>query len=245
MKKIAILFMIIPLISVAGLTACADNNTNSFNASAESAIAGGDETGVKIHDDIAAENIRYVNISGNARSIVIRQGTNGSFQFHNADLVAGHTYEVHCEEHGNTLDISIMMEHADADNNILGSIMIDIPQKEFEKIETTGDFRQIFCYTVNSDMFISANNSYVNLDLESEHLDHNITLDGFESNAFRGVSIYLDELPDNVKMELNLLQGGRINDSDSILEDNRLETGSGKPVISINNTKEINVYCDA
>lgn len=248
MKKIAILFMLIPLISVAGLTACADNSTNSFstsNTSVESAIANGDENGVKIHDDIAAENIRYVNISGNARSIVIRQGANESFQFHNADLVAGHTYEVHCDAHGDTLDISIMMEHADADNNILGSIIIDIPQKEFEKIETTGDFRQVFCYTVNSDMFISASNSYVNLDLESEHLDHNITLDGLESNAFRGVSIYLDELPDNVKMELNLMQGGRINDSDSILEDNRLETGSGKPVISINNTKEINVYCDA
>lgn len=91
-------------------------------------------------------------------------------------------------------------------------------------------------------MLIDANKSYVNLDIESEHLNHNITLDGLEANAFRGVSVYLDEVPENVKMELNLIPGGTIYDSQSILQNNGLETGSGKPVISINNTKEIYFY---
>lgn len=238
MKKIAVLFIM--LISIAGLTACAEGSTDTFDTSAGDTIA--NEDGVKIHDDIAAENIRYVNISGNARSIVIRQGTNEYFQFHNADLIADHTYEMHCDENGDRLDISIMMESADADNNILGSIIIDIPQKEFEKIETTGDFRQIYCYTINSDVLIYAKKSFVNLDLEAEHLDHNITLDGLEPNAFRGVSVYLDELPDNIKMELNLIHGGTIYDPDGILENNGLETGSGAPVISINNTSKIDIY---
>lgn len=245
MKKIAILFIMIALISMTCLTACVGDSTNTFNTSAQAAIVNENADGVKIHDDIAAKDIRYVNINGNAKSIVIRQGTNNYFQFHNADLIADHKYEVRCDENGDTLDISIMMENAEADNNFLGSIVIDIPQKEFEIIETTGDFRQIYCYTINSDVLIQANkaDTVVNLDLESEHLNHNITLDGLESNTFRGVLVFLDEVPDNVKMELNLIQGGTIIDSQSILENNRLETGSGKPVISINNAKEIDVYC--
>lgn len=164
------------------------------------------------------------------------------FQFHNSDLNKEHTYEVFCDEYGDTLDINIMMGNAEADNNILGSFVIDIPQKEFEKIEISGSFSQIFLYTINSDVLIDANKSYVNLDIESEHLNHNITLDGLEANAFRGVSVYLDEVPENVKMELNLIPGGTIYDSQSILQNNGLETGSGKPVISINNTKEIYFY---
>lgn len=232
----------IMFISMAGLAACVEDNADSFHTSADEKIT--DEEGEKIHDDIAAENIRYVTISGNAKSIVIRQSATEYFQFHNADLNQEHTYEVRCDGNGDTLDIHMMMENAEANHNILGSVMIDIPQKEFEEIEMTGDFSQIFLYTINSDVFIRANNAYVNLDLEADHLDHNITLDGVESNAFKGVSVYLDKLPDHVKMELNLIPGGTINDSQNILEHNRLETGSRKPVIRINHTKEINIYCE-
>lgn len=236
MKKIA--FLIILIICMAGLTACIKDNANT------SKTAVGDKT-EKIYEDIAAGNIRSVNISGNARSIVIEQSADKYFEFHNKDLNSAHTYEVHCDEKGGTLDIDIMMEKAEADdNNILGSVVIGIPQKEFEKIEISGDFSQIFCYTLNSDVWIHANRSFVNLEIEADHLEHNITLDGSESNAFRGVSVYLDKLPDNVKMELNLIQGGTINDSQNILKKNKFESGSGKPVISINNTKEINVYLE-
>ena len=91
-------------------------------------------------------------------------------------------------------------------------------------------------------MLIHANKSFVYLDLEADHIEHNITLDGSEENAFRGVSVYLDKFPDNVKMELNVIQGGTINDLQSILKENISESDSWKPVISINNTKEINVY---
>lgn len=87
-------------------------------------------------------------------------------------------------------------------------------------------------YTINSDVLIHDNRSSVNLDLVADQLDHNITLYGSESNEFRDVSVYLDKLPDNVKMELNLIQGGTINDQQSILKKNRLELGSGKPVIT-------------
>lgn len=87
-------------------------------------------------------------------------------------------------------------------------------------------------YTINSDVLIHDNRSSVNLDLVADQLDHNITLYGSESNEFIDVSVYLDKLPDNVKMELNLIQGGTINDQQSILKKNRLELGSGKPVIT-------------
>jgi hypothetical protein len=49
-------------------------------------------------------------------------------------------------------------------------------------------------------------------DLEADRLEHNITLEEPESNAFTGVSVYFDKAPENVKMELNLIQGGTIND---------------------------------
>lgn len=192
---------------------------------------------------IADENIRHVNISGNARSIVIKQSVNENFEFCNADLNTSHTYEVQCDENGEVLDIDIMMENAEADNNILGSFVIGIPQKEFENIEISGDFRSVSLNTINSDVFIYANDSSVILDLEADHLDHNITLDGSASNAFRGVSVYLDKLPDNVKMELNVIQGGTIYDPMNILKKNMLESGSGKPIISIDNTRTIEVYC--
>lgn len=192
---------------------------------------------------IADKNIRHVNISGNARSIVIKQSVNENFEFYNADLNTTHTYEVQCDENGEVLDIDIMMENAEDDNNILGSFVIGIPQKEFENIEISGDFRSVFLNTINSDVLIYANDSSVILDLEADHLDHNISLDGSDSNQFRGVSVYLDKLPDNVSMEFNVIQGGTINDPKNIFKKNRLESGSGKPVISIDNTKIIEVYC--
>lgn len=196
----------------------------------------------KVYYDIAAENIHHVNISGNAHSIIIRQSENEYFEFYNGDLNTDHAYEVRCEENGDTVDINILMENAEGDNDVLGSPIIGIPQKEFEKIEVTGDFSQISLYTINSDVLIQANKSLVYLNLEADHIEHNITLDGSDSNAFRGVSVYLDKFPDNVKMELNVIQGGTINDPQSIFKENITESDSGKPVISINNTKEINVY---
>ncbi len=192
--------------------------------------------------DIAAENIHHVNISGNARSVIIRQSENDYFEFYNGDLNTGHTYEVRCEENGDTVDINILMENAEDDNDVLGSPVIAIPQKEFEKIEVTGDFSHISLYTINADVLVHANKSFVYLDLEADHLEHNITLDGSEADAFRGVSVYLDKLSNNVRMELNVIQGGTINDPQSMLKENILESDSGKPVISINNTKEINLY---
>lgn len=196
----------------------------------------------KIHYDIAAENIQHVNISGNARSIIIGQSENECFEFYNGDLNTDHTYEVRCEENGDTIDINILMENEEGDNDVLGSPMIAIPQKEFEKIEVTGDFSQISLYTINSDVLIHANKSFVYLDLEADHIEHNITLEGSEANAFRGVSVYLDKFPDHVRMDLNVIQGGAINDPQSILKENIPESDSGKPVISINNTSEINFY---
>lgn len=37
-----------------------------------------------------------------------------------------------------------MIENTEADNYILGSVIIDIPEREFEKIEITGGFSQFF-----------------------------------------------------------------------------------------------------
>ena len=229
MKKIVALFIM--LISMVSLTAC-----GVFLVKGEIE---------KLHDDIAADNIQHVNISGNARSILIRQGENECFEIHNGDLDTKHTYEVRCNENGDTLDINIMMDNAENDNDVLGSVIIDIPQKEFEKIEVTGDFSHVSLYTINSDVLIHANDTndtFVYLDIEADNLEHNITLGGSESNTFRGVSVYVDKFPDNVRMDLNLIQGGKIKDPENILKENSLESGSGKPVISINNTKEIDFY---
>lgn len=45
-------------------------------------------------------------------------------------------------------------------------------------------------------------------------------------------------------MDLNTVQDGTVNGPQSILKQNRFESGSGKPVISINNTKDINIYVE-
>lgn len=233
MKRIAVLLII--LAAAVGLTIGFKNSGNAPDASAQSQTE-------KIHDDISAENIRYVNISGNARSILIRQSMDECFEIYNGDLNAAHKYEVNCDEKDGTIDINVMMENAENDNNVLGSVIIDIPQKEFEQIEVSGEFGNISLYTLNSDVLINANESFVYLDLEADDLKHNITLDGSESKAFRGVSVYLDKFPDNVKMELNLLQGGTINDPQNMIKKNGLKSGTESPIISISNTREINIY---
>ena len=45
-----------------------------------------------------------------------------------------------------------------------------------------------------------------------------------------------------ISMDLNVIQNGTINDPEDILKANGLESGSGKPIISINSAKEINIY---
>lgn len=233
MKRTTVLLAI--LIVLAGCSACGEGRANTSDADVR-------DRPEKIHEDIAAETIHHVNISGDARSIVIRQSADQCFEFYNGDLNPAHTYEVSCKENDGTLDISIMMENPESDNDVLGSVLIDIPQKEFEEIEITGGFSQISLYTLNSDVLIQGNGSFVYLDLEADRLEHDITLDGSGASAFRGVSLYLDRFPDHVKMELNLMQGGAINDPEGVLEKNGLASGSGEPVISINGTKEINIY---
>lgn len=85
----------------------------------------------KIHDDIPAGNIKNVKISSNARSIVIKQGVTDHFEFYNADLDEGNQYEVEVayDEDGSDLDILVTMENAAAGNDILGSVVVLIPQK--------------------------------------------------------------------------------------------------------------------
>lgn len=238
-RMISLIIVAMMILVISGCTTQVDGSSGT----APDAVQIEDDETEQIYDDIAAENIHHVNISGNARSIIIRQGENENFEFYNGDLDTNHTYKVLCDENGDTIDINILMENGENDNNILGSFIIDIPQKEFEKIEVTGEFIHISLNTINSDVLIHANNSFVNLDLEADQLEHNITLEGSESNVFRGVSVYLDKFPDNVRWELNVIQGGTINDPQSILKENILESSdSGNPDISINNAEEINVY---
>ena len=223
------------LISIVGLSVCATDNLNSFDTSAP-------DRQEKMYGDVAVEDFKQVNISGNASSIVIRRSESENFEFYNGDLNPAHTYTVCCDKDGETLNIELMMDNLENDNDILGSPMIDIPQNEFEKIEITGKFGQVSLYTINSDVVIHANDSLVNLNLESDHLNHNITLDGSESDTFRSVSVYFDKFPDNIKMDLNLIQGSTINDPQDILKEEGLESGSGKPVISVNFAQEISIY---
>ena len=233
MKRAIILFVM--FMSMVWLSACETDNLNTSDTSAP-------DRPEKMYEDVAVEDFKQVNISGNASSIVIRRSESESFEFYNGDLNPAHTYTVRCDKDGETLNIELMMENPENDNDVLGSPMIDIPEKEFEKIEIAGNFGQVSLHTINSDVLIHANNSLVNLDLEADRLNHNITLDGSELDTFRRVSVYFDKFPDNVKLDLNLIQGGTINDSQDILKEKGLESGSGKPVISVNYTQEINIY---
>lgn len=195
-----------------------------------------------IHENIPGDSITNVIINGNARSVVVEQGVNNYFEFYNADLNDQNKYEVNCDEDGDILNINIMMQNPDSSNNILGSIVLAIPQKEFEKVESIGTFRQIHFDTLNSDVFVSANSPIVGLNLEADQLEHNITLDGSESDIFQIVSVYLDKLPDNIKLDFNTIEGGRISAPENLLKDNKLELGTGKPSVSIRNTDTIDLY---
>ncbi len=136
------------------------------------------------------------------------------------------------------------MDNPENDNDVLGSPMINIPQKEFDKIDISGNFKQVSLDTINSDVWIHANDSQVNLNLKADDLHHNITLDGSISDTFRSVSVYFDKFPYNVTLDFSLLEGGTINDPDDILKEEGLASGSGKPVISINYAQEISVYSE-
>ena len=213
MKRAVILLAM--LMSMAGLSACAADNHRPE----------------KMYEDVAAEDLKQVNISGSASSIMIQRSESENLEFYNGDLNSDHAYTVHCDKNGQTLNIELVMDNPENDNDVLGSPMIYIPQKEFDKIEIDGNFRQVSLDTINSDVLIHANDSQVNLNLEADHLNHNITLDGSELDPFRSVSVYFDKFPDNVKMDLNVIEGGTINDSDDILKKEGLESGSGKPVM--------------
>ena len=54
------------LISIVGLSVCATDNLNSFDTSAP-------DRQEKMYWDVAVEDFKQVNISGNASSIVIRR----------------------------------------------------------------------------------------------------------------------------------------------------------------------------
>lgn len=195
-----------------------------------------------IHENIPGDSITKVIINGNARSVVVEQGVNDYFEFYNADLNDQNKYEVNCDEDGDILNINIMMQNPDSSNNILGSIVLAIPQKEFEKVESIGTFRQIHFDTLNSDVFVSANSPIVGLNLEADQLEHNITLDGSESDIFQNVSVYLDKLPDNIKLDFTTIEGGRLSAPENLLKDNKLELGTGKPSVSIRDTDTIDFY---
>lgn len=234
MKRTIILFVM--LISMVSLTACTTDTPDLSDATVQ-------DRPEKIYEDVTAENCEQVNISGNSKSIVIRRSDSENFEFYNGDLNTAHTYTVHCDKEGEMLNIEILMESPDEDNDILGSPIIDIPQKEFEEIVVAGDFRAISIYALDSDVLVHANNSpAVYLDLEAEYLTHNITLDGSTSDSFKDVSIYFDKFPDNVSLDLGLSPDGIINDPNNLLKENGFESGSGKPVISINYAEKISIY---
>lgn len=214
-------------------TACGGkNNDNSIS----------NEKRERLYANIADDGITNVIINGNARSVVIEQGINDYFEFYNADLNNKNEYEMNCNEDSGILNIDIMMKNPDADNNILGSIVIVIPAKEFKTVEAGGAFRHIYFETLNSDVLVHANDSVVVLNLEADRLGHNITLEGSASEVFRDVSIYLDKLPDNISMDLNTVQGGNISVPEDLFKENKLESGSGKPSISIQNANSITLY---
>lgn len=214
-------------------TACGGkNNDNSIS----------NEKRERLYANIADDGITNVIINGNARSVVIEQGINDYFEFYNADLNNKNEYEMNCNEDSGILNIDIMMKNPDADNNILGSIVIVVPAKEFKTVEAGGAFRHIYFETLNSDVLIHANDSVVVLNLEADRLVHNITLEGSASEVFRDVSIYLDKLPDNISMDLNTVQGGNISVPEDLFKENKLESGSGKPSISIQNANSITLY---
>ena len=135
-----------------------------------------------------------------------------------------------------------MMKNGEEDNDVLGSFLIYLPRKEFDVIETAGEFKQIHINPIHSDIFLHADKSVVALHLEAAKLDHDIVLDGSEANAFKSVSVYFDTVPASIKMEVNPIQNGSIQDPQHILDNGRLVSWTEKPVIRIHAAKEINLY---
>lgn len=232
-KRIGLIFLC--FFSMFLFTACENNFENISN-----------EKNEKIHEDIPADNIRNVNISGNARSIIIKQGVTDNFEFYNADLDENNQYEVEAtyDEDGNDLNILVTMSNAGASNDVLGSVVVSIPKNEFEKIEITGEFNQVYLCALNSDAFVHTNSARVVMDLMADQLNHNITLVGSESNSFSSVIVYFDILPENVKIEFPNIPQSAINDSFGLLTGGKFELGSGKPVISINNADKLDFYVE-
>ena len=216
------------------LTSCRDDNKAVKHASVEHEE--------NVYEKIEAKDIRRVKISGNARSIIIKQDADTAFKFQNADLNAAHTYDVRSSRNGDTLNISVMMKNGEEDNDVLGSFLIYLPRKEFDVIETAGEFKQIHINPIHSDIFLHADKSVVALHLEAAKLDHDIVLDGSETNAFKSVSVYFDTVPASIKMEVNPILNGSIQDPQHILDNGRLVSGTEKPVIRIHAAKEINLY---
>lgn len=200
----------------------------------------------KIHDDIPGDSIKNVSISSNARSIVIKQGVTDNFEFFNADLDEDHQYEVEVTyaEDGNDLGILVTMKNVKAGNDIFGSIVVSIPKKEFEKIEVAGEYKQICFYTLNSDIWIRASNASVIMKLMADELDHNITLVGSGSSSFGRVMVYFDRLPENARIEFNDISQNAVNDPSGFITGDKLETGLGTHVISINNADRIDFYVE-
>lgn len=232
-KRICLIFLC--FFSMFLFTACEYNFENISNEKYE-----------KIHEDIPADNIRNVNISGNARSIIIKQGVTDNFEFYNADLDENNQYEVEVtyDEEGNDFNILVTMDNAEASNDVLGSVVVSIPKNEFEKIEITGEFIQVYLCTLNSDVFVRTNSARVVMDLLADQLKHNITLVGSESNSFSDVMVYFDKLPENVKMELPNIPQSAISAPSGLLTGDKLEPGSGKPIISINNADKLDFYVE-
>ena len=128
---------------------------------------------------------------------------------------AAHTYDVRSSRNGDTLNISVMMKNGEEDNDVLGSFLIYLPRKEFDVIETAGEFKQIHINPIHSDIFLHADKSVVALH---------------------------DTVPASIKMEVNPIQNGSIQDPQHILDNGRLVSGTEKPVIRIHAAKEINLY---
>ena len=205
------------------------------------------EKNEKIHEDIPADHIRNVNISGNARSIIIKQGVTNNFEFYNADLDENNQYEVEAtyDEDGNDLNILVTMDNAEASNDVLGSVVVSIPNNEFEKIEITGEFNQVYLCTLNSDVFVCTNSARVVMNLLADQLNHNITLVGSESKSFGSVLVYFDTLPENVRVEFSDTPQSAINAPFELPAGDKFELGLGKPIISINNADKLDFYVEA
>ncbi len=115
--------------------------------------------------------------------------------------------------------------------------------KQYKRTDRSAG-NQVYLCTLNSDVFVHTNSARVVMDLLAEQLNHNITLVGSESNSYRDVMVYFDKLPENVKMEFPNIPQSVINAPFELLTGDKLELGSGKPIISINNADKLDFYVE-